>query len=100
MDPEIFGTALAVIAVGLVVTTVALIVSFIITFWQLSTATSVSSAMAAARIAEMAPLLLSMISVSALICSGIELLRPFMTRPSGSERRLVLCDCSDDCRTR
>lgn len=79
MGPEIFGTMLAMIAIGLMVAAIALIASFIITFWQLSIATSVSDTMAAARIAGIAPLLLSMMSASALIYT--ELLRPSMTRP-------------------
>lgn len=76
MGSEIFGMVLAMIAIVFVVTAVVMIASFIITFWQLSTATSVTHTTAAARIAGTAPLLLS---VSALIYAS--LFRLPMTRP-------------------
>lgn len=76
MGSEIFGVVLAMIAIVFVVTAVVIIASFIVTFWQLSTAASVTHTTVAARIAGIAPLLLS---VSALIYAS--LFRLPMTRP-------------------
>lgn len=69
------GTALAMVTVVFVAVTGVLIASFLIAFWQMSTATSISNTMAA-QIAGMAPLLLS---VSAVVYAS--LFRLSMTRP-------------------
>jgi hypothetical protein len=89
---HVAGAMLAMIAIVFVAAAVALIVSSIITLWQLSTTTSDSHAMVA-RIAGMAPLLLS---VSALIYAS--LFRLPMARPVEASG-LGLCVCSDARRT-